>query len=217
MKHAKVERWLGIMLTVLVLPWSCIASAEGSVTPPPKMPRIDHLPSTLSAPPTSKLVFGKLIIEFERTTLDEIKRAADVGVIQHRGDAGDSENWLCYSAPFREQSQRIWISSGELGGFRHTVSHLYVEVDSKEKQSDDCPELPAQLRPVSLDNVLWLGSSLERFKEVLGTPSAKNGAWWLYSYSGKVPANGFDQSTILGVRINSGKVVGLFVSQATTN
>lgn len=217
MKRAAMGRWLCIML-ILLVPRSLNAASVTGFNPPPKMPNMDNLPSTLTSPPTSKVLLGKLVVEFERTTLGEVQKSAGVGSIQHRGDAGDSEDWLCYTTLSREQPERIWISSGELGGSNHTVGSFYAAVSSKAtKGSAHCPELPAQLRPVSLGNALWLGSSLDQLKELFGEPSTKRGNWWFYSYSGKVPANGFDQIAILGVRVTNGKIVALFASQATTN
>jgi hypothetical protein len=217
MKRIAVVRLLFIMLATLVSQWPCIASAESDVLPPPKIPSMNHLPSTLSAPPASKIIFGELIVEFERTTLNEVEKAAGAGVIQHRGDAGDSENWLCYRTSLHGRQEHIWISSGELGGSKHTVGSVYASTVDRVKKSVDCPILPAQLRPVSLGNQLWLGSSPDQLKEILGAPSAKNGDWLLYSYIGKASANGLDRLAILGVRFRDGRAVDLFISQATTN
>lgn len=215
MKRSTIALSLLIMLIQPVLRPLNAASADGLI-PPPAMPNMDHLTSTLTAPPISKIILGKLVVGLELTTLGEVKKSAGVGEIQHKGDAGGSEDWLCYTTSFRGQPERIWISSGELGGPEHAIGSFYAATGNKEK-SAHCPELPAQLRPVSLGNPLWLGSSPDQLKDLFGKPSMKSDGWWVYSYSGKVPANGFDRLAILGVRILNGKVVGLFVSQATTD
>jgi hypothetical protein len=194
-----------------------MALAENGTFPPPKLPSMNHLPATLSTPPVSEIVFGELTVEFERTTLDKIKKAAGIGVIEHRGDAGDREDWLCYSTSLHGKPEYIWIASGELGGSEHTVGSFYASAVDKVERSINCPALPAQLRPVSLGNKLWLGSSRSQLKQALGAPSAKDGDWLLYSYSGRVSASGFDRLTILAIRVCDGKAVDLFVSQSTTN
>lgn len=215
--RAVIDRWLFTILILLVPRLLNATSVDGFV-PPPKMPNIDHLHPTLKSPPISKIIMGKLVLELELTTLNEVKKSASAGVIQHMGDAGGSEYWLCYSTSLRRQPERIWVSSGELGGSEHAVGIFYAEAGSEmTRGSADCPGLPLWLRPVSFGNSLWLGSSPEQLKELFGKPSAKMGNWWFYSYSGKAPLVGFDQLSILGVGISNGKVVGLFVSQATTN
>ena len=169
------------------------------------------------------VVLGKLTLKFETTTLGQVREMAGVGAIQHRGDAGESEDWLCYTMS-DTQPARIWISSGELGGPEHAVGGFYAVANSKDtKKSASCPRLPTQLHPVSLGNPLWLGANPNLLKKLFGEPSAKESGWWLYFYAGKIPApskfnsvEGFDQDMFLGARISDGKIVALFVSQTTT-
>lgn len=216
MSRATMKFWLWVMLIQLAPRLLNAAPAEG-IIPPPTMPNMNHIPSKLTAPATSKVLLGKLIVELELTTLGEVQKSAGVGAIQHMGDAGGSEDWLCYTTSLRGQSERIWISSGELGGSEHAVDSFYAVANTNSKESAHCPELPARLRPVSLGSPIWLGSSPHQLNALYGEPSMKSSGWWFYSYSGKVPVNGFDRLAILGAHVINGKIVGLFVSQATTN
>jgi hypothetical protein len=57
--------------------------------------------------------------------LGEILQSARTGAIHHPGDAGQSEYWVCFTTPYGAQTQRIWVSAGELGGPEHTVGGVY--------------------------------------------------------------------------------------------
>jgi hypothetical protein len=209
--------WLFVISALVASIASNAVPLESSVLHP-KLPNMDNLPSTLTSPPTSKIFLGKLAVEFEHTTLNEIKNSVGVGVVQHRGDAGGSEDWLCYTTSSRGRSERIWISSGELGGTEHVVDRFYVELDKQAgKGLMHCPKLPTQFRHVSLENSLWLGADIGQLKVLFGEPSARIDDWLLYSYSGKVRVNGFDRLAILGVRVCNGIVIGLYMSQVSTN
>jgi hypothetical protein len=195
------------------------ASAESErIGTPPQMPDLDNLSPTLVSSPVSTVLLGALTVEFERTTLADIQKSASAGVINHKGDAGDSQYWICYSLPPGDQPERIWLSSGELGGPHHAVDTFHAEINYNAiKPTLSCPELPRESRPVSLGNSLWLGASSERLEKVVGEPSAKIGSWWFYSYSGRAPIAGFDRLAIFGAQILNDKIVRLYESQVTTN
>ncbi len=217
MKYATIRLWL-FTVTILLIPHWLYAATDTDVIAPPQIPNIDHLRPTLTLSPISNILLGNMEIELERTTIGDIQKHANAGVIYHKGDAGGSENWVCYTIPNAKQSERIWFSSGELGGPEHTVGSLYAIIgDDEMKPSASCPQLPAQLRPVSLSNSLWLGTNPNRLKELFGKPSATINDWRFYSYSGKAPINDFEKLAILGVRVRNGKIIGLCEFQATTD
>jgi len=215
MRHVKLLSALVFMALTFML--SLPLSAEScNAFAPPKLPNLDNIPATLSYPPKTKVMLGKLSIELERTPLGIAQRSAGTGVIQHRGDAADSEDLLCFTTGFGLQPQRIWFSSGELGGSQRIIDAFYASVsEAAVMDSRFCPELPQRLHPVSIGK-LWLGASQEKLKGWLGKPSAKRDGWWLYSYAGKVNQD-FDEVEIVGVRIVRGKVVAIFASKSTTN
>jgi hypothetical protein len=224
MKSARIL-WLSMLLTSQL---PC-AAAELDAVAPPKLPNIDHVRPTLKESPVSNVLLGTLAIKLESTSLDDILNAAGSGDINHMGDAGGSQYWICYTLPFNDESERIWFSSGELGGPDNKIDSFYAVIDEKVKSSTSCPELPARLRPASLSNGVGLGAASDMLDRRLGKPSAKIGGWRFYSYTGPTsglwidPVTGksrkkeFEELGILGVRIRDGKIVGLFESQITSD
>jgi hypothetical protein len=199
---------------VFMLPQLLSAGSTESLAPP-SLSNLDNLPTTLSIPPVTKVVLGRLAVNLEQTTLGEVMQSAGAGTIQHQGDAADSEDWICFTVPSSQQSQRIWLRSSAIGG--GGIDGFYASASSTPlKEAPLCPELPAQLRPMSVGRSIWLGSSQDQLRGWLGEPSAKRGGWWLYSSSRKV-ANDFDEGGLLGARVVDGKVIALFVSKSTMN
>jgi hypothetical protein len=209
-------QWLLIALLVLF----SNAAFANKLTPPPQLPNMNEVQSTLKSSPVSNVVLGRFNVEFEQTTLTDIQKAADVGVIQHRGDAGGSEYWLCYTVSSHQLPHRIWISSGELGGSEHFIEHVFaVAIKKGAKASSSCPALPPQLMPPATDKALWLGANTRQLTKSFGTPSAMLGDWQIYLYTGKVSTNRvtYEREAILGAKVSNGTIVGLFESQITTN
>jgi hypothetical protein len=200
-----------------LVPQLLFAASSTISMPPPGSPDIQNLPSTLSAAVNSKVFLGAKVVELERTTLVDIQKVAGVGSIRHRGDAGESESWLCYTSSLDGKVAHIWLSSGELGGPERAVGSVVVEAAYGIHATVDCPELPKRLAPISLGVAVRFDMRLNRLKSQLGEPSQQKGDWWLYSYSGKVQSGSFDRFSVFGVRIVDGKIVAFFLSQTTTN
>jgi hypothetical protein len=200
---------------VLVTLWTLTARSAGGPVAPPVLPQLDKALATLPFPAVDRVVLGTLTIEFERTTLDEILRSAGVGSIMHRGDASDSEYWICFA---ESSAVLIWITSSPIAGPRHTVNGFIAEAyGSPKRGSVRCPELPAHLRPASVGNSIWVGSTAKQLRSWLGEPSARKDGWWLYFYSGKGPIDGFDETAVFGAGIVDAKIVRLLASKVTTN
>jgi hypothetical protein len=191
-------------------------------TPPPATP-LDAMTwkATLKHKPSTTLRMGTLRIRLEQTTLDDVRRVASAGKIAHRGDAGDSIYWLCYTNATRNQAQRIWIvSDGEMGGSAHYVTEISAETTSNEHATTDCPALPKRLSAVSLANDLWLGASEWQATMRLEAPSYQNGAWRSFDFAGKVagdcPGGALDLTASLMLHFQNGRVNSLRVSQITS-
>lgn len=200
----------------LVFQVSYAAQATSSDFSPPETPEKIPEGGTLSESPLKTIALGRLIIRLEKTTLKDVLDTIGAGVIHHRGDAGRSTDFLCYSG---NSAGHIWIASGELGGDENFVTTLYANTDTELKSSADCPELPSQFHPMTINDSLWTGSSVSQLKKHLGAPTAEKEDWMFYCYLGKVMVNNveMDRLTVLSVRINGGKVVTLVASRATTN
>ena len=169
-----------------------LASASmGSLaeTPPPAAP-FDAITwkAAMKRKPSTGLQMGAFRAQLERTTLDYVRRAASVGEIAHRGDAGESTYWLCYTNSGETQTERIWIvADGEMGGSEHYITNISAERLPDGTPTADCPALPNNLKPLSLDNGLWLGASEGATRAKLGAPSHRKESWRSYDFQGKVP------------------------------
>jgi hypothetical protein len=191
-------------------------------TPPPIAP-FDAITwkATMKQKPSTGLRMGAFRVRFERTTLDDVRRVASVGEIAHRGDAGESAYWLCYTIPGAAQAERIWIvAHGEMGGREHYITNISAEFVPNGSATADCPALPNNLKPLSLDNRLWLGASEGTALAKLGAPSYKKGAWRSYDFQGKVPGkcegSGFDLVAWLLLHFQNGRIKSLQVGQVTS-
>jgi hypothetical protein len=155
-------------------------SFSSGFTPSP--PRVSHeirVPATLKKDPVQKINVGKFAAEFEKTTLDEIRSVLGAGTIEHAGEAGESQYWLCYSLP----GQRIWfISHGEMGGEEHVLTQVHVISTGKILDSDaTIPQIPMRFQPVTFD-FGWIGEDKESIIKKLGQPSGIQNNYLIYFY-----------------------------------
>ena len=151
-----------------------IASVNGaaqSVPPPPSSDEITA-PATLKVRPATQLTFGKESAQFEQTALSSVLSKVGIGSVEHRGDAGASVYWICYTAQLTDSAQRLWITSdGEMGG-RGTHHRLSAE------ETSAVPSCPRSVRNSRLDFSVALdkgpGSApLVQTGAETGTPSAR--------------------------------------------
>ena len=223
--------------TLVLSVWALLASilisrsVVAQPIPPPSVPDSfaaeDRL---LKARPVTRLTLGKFVARFEETTLGEVREAIGSGSIAHQGDAGESTYWLCYTVSSPQAAQRLWITSGEMGGTRHTIGGVVAqELPAGTVPNAGCPVLSSTRTPLSLDGGVWIGGDLSLIEKVLGKPSASHGGWLEWSYQGKIqgrdivgasPAAGsleFDELSLLQVRVTDGRVVALSASKVTSN
>ncbi|MFC4763519.1 hypothetical protein [Dyella koreensis] len=198
---------------------ACCAGAVAASTPPPAPPISEMTwPSTSRGAPVDGLMLGPIAVHFEKTTLGDVVAANHLGVIDHRGDAGESEYWLCYSLP--QKGQRIWIvSSGEMGGREHLVTSLVGEQTDTVSASNDCPALPATTTVALLDRQGWLGMTSTDVKKQFGAPSHRSGAWQAFNFDGKVKSvcsGGADRSNWLWVELLNQHANVIIAGQVTS-
>jgi hypothetical protein len=191
-------------------------------TPPPVTP-FDAMTwkATLKHKPSTTLRMGTLRVQLEQTTLDDVRRAASAGKIAHRGDAGESIYWLCYTSSAPDVAQRIWIiADGEMGGSAHYVTEISAEAISNGHATADCPALSKRLSTVSLENHLWLGASEEEATMRMGVPSYQNGSWQSFDFAGKVagncPGGDLDLTASVMLHFQKGRMNSLRVGQITS-
>lgn len=189
--------------------------------PPPATP-FEQLnwKATMSRKPSAGVRMGAFAVRFESTTLDDVRRAASVGQVSHRGDAGESVYWLCYTSVHAPRVERIWIvADGAMGGAKHYVTGISAEVLPGGRASADCPALPTRLTPLSLDNNVWLGAREGAATARLGAPSYRKGGWRSYDFQGREPgqcAGGFDFISWVRLHVQSGRVNSLHAGQVTS-
>lgn len=196
-----------------------IACSATAAVPPPMGPfDVIEWPATLKEAPSQGATLGAFVIQFEKTTLAQVMSEASVGTLAHRGDAGASVYWLCFSQP--SVGVRIWIiSNAEMGGDSHYVTSVVAEKLKTARPSSDCPALPAQLHPVSFANHLWPGSTDIDIQRVLGMPSHQNGAWRTFDFQGRKQGKcegGYDVYNWLWTRSDNGRINRIDAGQTTS-
>ena len=187
-------------------------------TLPPKFPLNFAPAATLTLPPVTDVWFGKFNIQLESTELDDVLRTIKTGIIQHKGDASESVDWLCYQISDIANPVRIWIMSGEIdGGFVGTIVISRANIEDKPTQT--CPELPAAFRPVNTDCGIWLHNQIIDFEKLFGKPSLTVDDWIHYKSERKVLVRGseFFEIGSLSARFVEGRVVELWISKSTSN
>jgi hypothetical protein len=213
-----------IVFVVLVFLMGQLAMSLSPViasTPPPQDPtHFGYKGGTLKSS-TVGVSMGAQHIVFEQTPLDIILENTLTGEISHRGDAGASMYWLCFTAARLGRTERIWVmSDGEMGGPDHVVTELIAKLVPTTGVTKDCPLLPNKFRSMSLDTGIWLGISDSKLSQLLGGDRLNSHSWGLWDYEGKVPsdkcAGGFDRKTSLLVQLTDGYVSTIHVSQVTS-
>jgi hypothetical protein len=212
---------------VCVLLMTCTKAYSAEVAPPPRFP-LDVAPSpTLKSTPSSSLLLGSIAIVFDKATLAEAMKQIKAGKIQHQGDAGESSYWLCYSIRAPEGWEQLWLlSHGEMGGPEHVIQGVVAKVSSSAPPAASCPALPDNLRPVKLNNGLWLGTRAEVVRKKLGKPSLQQKQWLHYESQrelvGDSRAKDFGTDKIyergsVSVSVVNGKVVEIWATKQTTD
>ena len=121
------------------------------------------MPATLKLDPVQEIHLGNFVAGFEKTTLSEIRNAIGTGSIDHRGDAAESQYWLCYSQP----GQRVRLVSSEMGGSKHKLTQVYaVSTNSASLENKSYPQLPKRFQPISF-YFGWIGSTQQSLIDML--------------------------------------------------
>lgn len=189
---------------------------------PPIFPTKGIAPApTLKRHPTRSMTIGSVAIHFEKTKLEEVRKAMGIGEIHHRGDGAESSSWLCYSGKEGEVTWRIWLlSNGEMNpeGQIYGIAAMRM---AKVSSESSCPILPVAFQSVALDNGLWLNVTQSKIVRHLGNPSARSGGWFHYRSESvlkndiRAKDRGGEDRVELGgfsVRFDSGRVVELWAT-----
>jgi len=213
-------RFIFAMLVSLYLLFAynlyAVAGQRGESTYPPRTSEIITVPATLKIDPIQEIHIGNFKAEFERTTLGEILEALGIGSIQHAGDAGGYQEWLCYALP----NQRIWLISSEMGGGRLTQVHA-ISKRSASQGNAACPQIPTRFQSISM-NFGWLGTTQKKLLKALGQPSGTQDSRLMYFYAGKKPglyggqSVEWDVTSYVEAVIVDNKISSLYASHVTS-
>jgi hypothetical protein len=196
-----------------------LSVGASAADPPPEAPPPAEQALSHMAAPLSGVHLGSLHLVFEHTTLADVQRTA-AEPVKHRGEAGESLYWICYTVQ-SPRAERVWIlSDGEMGGPEHRITGVTAVRLSAARALPGCPTMPSALLPLSLDNGLWLDSAVGEFAAALGTAAPAAAGWHTFRYAGKLPsatcAGGFDVTNDVSLRSEAGRVSALQAGQVTS-
>jgi hypothetical protein len=218
-----------------------LAAAVATDTSPPTLDEaISRAPAAWRATssPVDGLTLGETHIEFEKTTLSDIRGSVKSGVIRHQGDAGKSVYWLCYSGVGTPEGvddpgamtnnganiggARIWIeSSGEMGGPDHAVTTVVVKRIPKSDPTAECPEPSKEFRSLTFANGLRLGATRASLESQFAGVLVNRGNQSFIGYQSKVVGDGkcdgeFDRLNSLVLVFQSDKLESIYANQVTS-
>lgn len=187
-------------------------AADGGV-PPPTWGG-GSVTATTSHDPVVPLRMGSLEVTLEKTSLKEVQSTIGAGNIYSHGDASEALAWLCYTVSTSNPKQRLWLSSGEMGGLSIINGVDAMEIQTNDSPSEGCPELPERYLPLRFTNGIWLGSSENRFQKSFGEVKKVKDAR-AYIYIGK--DGDYDVIGSLNVRFKNNVSVAIFANHVTSN
>lgn len=189
---------------------------QHQVAPPDIPVEPANVQATLKHAPSLGMAFGPLRVRFEETTLEDVRRQLGVGTVAHRGDAGDSLAWLCYTIPDNKQPVRLWLTSGELQGNKY-IGGVTAEIGAAgTKPVEQCPALPVRFRQVALDQSLWVGLPDAKVHETLGQPSHATQGWRMFDYSKSINHDQCEQQNWLWTKSRAGRVILIDAGQSSS-
>lgn len=181
--------------------------------PPPTMSD-GSVSATIKQDPLTPLKMGNLKITLEKNSLKEIQSAIGNGKINSHGDASAAVAWLCYTVSTSNPKQKIWLSSGEMGGLSIIDGITAVKIPSNVMPSKECPELPQRFTPIRFINGIRLGASentfLKTYGDVKKTRDTKS-----YIYIGKLRE--YDVISSLNVQFKNHESVAIYANHVTSN
>ncbi|HYW04529.1 MAG TPA: hypothetical protein VFA86_11375 [Gammaproteobacteria bacterium] len=221
---APVRRWTvralelaGPLTGALLLFLMLSGLAEASV-PPPGLGYSSATQGPESATaPVRYVAFGAVPVVLEQSTLDEVRRAAGRGQIEHKANPDGTEHWLCYTLA----KERVWVvSDGTAGGPDHRVTEVSADRIEDVRPVDGCPELPDSLQPVSVNGEVWIGTAEDTARAILGQPASQYGWWQAFEHRSQLPGScepaGYDRLNWLMLEMEKGRVVAVRAGQVTS-
>jgi len=152
----------------------------------------------------------------ETTTLTDLARRFPKTDIHHRGDAGDSLTWVCYTLPTSSGNVNIWLDSGELEG-GNAIDGVVVSPTNDAPRAD-CPGIEIGDGPVALDAGVWLGATRSAVLGRLGAPSRVYRSMLYYDFQTPLRDRPKDCSVAgeLAIKIEGDRITRLWANRTTS-
>ncbi|MFT4074906.1 MAG: hypothetical protein QM647_05175 [Asticcacaulis sp.] len=161
---------------------------------------------------------GVISILLGDTKLTDVSRAIGSGSVMQQGDAGDALRYLCYTLKGNGTSERLWLTSSELGGGEY-INGLTLIAIKATPDTDRCPSIDRSTWVVTLDNGMTIGMDQDSLIQKLGEPSKRAGNFMAYRYYTVRVQKGvkYDADGRLNLHIAEGKLDGFSVDHTETN
>lgn len=181
--------------------------------PPPSVPMLTG--ADVSNLAVEVVHLGRLIVRFEHTPMQGVRTDVGAGVFDEQGDGADWQSWLCYTVP---RSQRVWITTGRLGGSGEFASGFTLVRDARADANEHCPELPEAFRTVVLEPDIRLGMSQTEVERRFGAAEERDG-WRLYQRLDVSDRDNMHREVThtLALKLEAGRVTAIEATRSTAN
>jgi hypothetical protein len=159
---------------------------------------------------------GQVRITFEGTRWSDLRHRLGPLRIRRQGDAGDTEDWTCFTVAVGNNRNQIWLDGDELAGGEY-IDGVTVYADTPWPLRE-CPLIDPGRGPVTLDNGLWIGATRASLLKRLGHPTAVRGASFIYDYSAPLHARSLGEGWANGrmiFELDANRVVRLAATKNT--
>jgi hypothetical protein len=147
---------------------------------PPSPQSPDDMPrATVHRELVAGLRVGKKQVTLEKIALKEVQASLG-GAIGHRGDAGESLQWLCLTGTDAQGRWALWLESDEVGG-GFVDGFALQRLGRNETMDQRCQSLPASQGGIALP-ALRLGMTEIQVRRLLGQPTLKYRDTLIYAY-----------------------------------
>jgi hypothetical protein len=207
-----------ITAALLALPALVAAQTAPGLEPPGYPAALLEAQPTLAQPAARSASLGGYLVQLESTSLGLLARAAGAPLTRER-EGADVHDWICMAARDGARRLRVWAHSSAADG---PVTGVQIEAGGTPDAR--CPELPANMQPVSLGEGLRLGLTRAEVIKRLGPPSREQDGWLMYvadrslppapAAAGKPPRPRAELS-IVAVHLAGGRVDRMLASLAT--
>ena len=207
-----------IAAALLALPALVAAQTAPGLEPPGYPAALLEAQPTLAKPAARSVSLGGYLVQLESTSLGLLARAAGAPLTRER-EGEDVHDWICMAAKEGGKPLRVWAHSSAADG---PVSSMQIEAGGTPDKR--CPDLPANMQPVSLGEGLKLGLTRAEVIKRLGPPSREHDGWLMYmadrplppapTAAGQPPRPRAELS-IVALHLTGGRVDRLLASLAT--